>query len=212
MIQVHKTNKEIGYKVSGEIYQQITQWAYSIDETVFKEQLATGLFGNTIELDPDILAVMRRVEKQGGILPYYGVGGSSGVCTYRFRVIMSRIELTVEHGATEKVMSLDTPLETSERSPSVEGRRFKFSPFPYLMKEKLPQAWSGEPPEALVCKIAGREYEKLVKWPKWVDTQALSERYEYSFGEVSLGATGFAAKVKDKESDDLIDVTDYDDW
>jgi hypothetical protein len=52
----------------------------------------------------------------------------------------------------------------------------------------------------------------LSKWPKWVHAQALSERYEYSFGEVSIGATGFAAKVRDTKSNKLIDVTDYDAW
>jgi hypothetical protein len=212
MIQVYKTKNEINFMVSGKTYQDITEWTSSVDEMVFREQLATGRFGNNIELDPDTLALMRHVEKQGGILPYYGLGGSSGVCTYRFRVTTSRIQLTVEHGTTHRVMSLDTPLEISEKSASMKGRRFKFSPFHHLIKEKLPQEWSGESPEALVCKITGREYEKLVKWPKWVDTQALSERYEYSFSEVSIGATGFVAKIKDTKSNDLIDVTDYDDW
>ena len=162
MIQVHKTKKEMGFKVSGEHYQQITQWAYAIDARVFKEQLAASQSDTDIGLHPDTLALMRYVEKQGGILPYYGVGGSRGVCTYRFRVITSQIELTVEHGPTHKVMSLDTPLETSEGFAGEAGRRFKYSPFPYLSKEKLPEAWSGAPPEALVCKIAGREYETLV--------------------------------------------------
>ncbi|MFH1976134.1 MAG: hypothetical protein ABIJ52_11340 [Pseudomonadota bacterium] len=212
MIQVYKTKKAIGFRVSGEIYQQISKWAYSIDEKVFKKQLATGRFAKNVELTPKTLALMRHVEKQGKILPYYGAGGSSGVCTYRFRVKMSRIELTVEHGVTGKTMSLDTPLKTSRRLTNTEGLRFKFCPFPYLSKEKLPPEWSGKSPKVLVCKIAGREYENLAKWLNWVDTQALSERYEYSFGEVSVGATGFVAKVRDIKSNKLIDLTDYDDW
>ena len=186
MIHVYKTKKAIGFRVSGELYQQISKWAYSIDEKVFKKQLATGRFAKNVELTPKTLALMRHVEKQGKILPYYGAGGSSGVCTYRFRAIMSRVELTVEHGVTGKTMSLDTPLKTSRRLANTEGLCFKFCSFPYLSKEKLPPEWSGESPGVLICKIAGREYENLAKWPKWVDTQALSERYEYSFGEVSI--------------------------
>lgn len=212
MIHVYKTKKAIGFRVLGEIYQQISKWAYSVDEKVFKNQLATGRLAKNVELTPKILALMRHVEKKGKIMPYYGVGGSSGVCTYRFRIIKSRIELTVEHGFTGKTMRLDTPLETSQRLANTKGLRFKFCPFSYQNKEKLPPEWSGELPKALVCKIDGREYENLAKWPKWVDTQALSERYEYSFGEVSIGATGFAAKVMDTKSNKLIDVTDYDNW
>ena len=49
-------------------------------------------------------------------------------------------------------------------------------------------------------------------WKDWVESRALSELYTYEFGEVSLGATGFAVKVQNNETRNKIDVTDYKDW
>lgn len=212
MIQVSKSNQALGFSVSGEIYQRAKQWAYSIDEMVFNEQLATGRFGDW-EVGPAMQALMRKVKEEGGILPYYGVGGSSGACTYQFHFRQSLLRFTVIHTVTNDVMEMDVPYSIlSEPLEARTGRRFKFSPTPYLTNEKLPEAWSGEPPEALICKIIGRELEKLTRWQCWVDKDALSERYIYEFGEVSMGETGFTVKVKDTKIGKKIDVSDYDNW
>ncbi len=212
MVFVYKAKREIGFEVTGEAFQELTNWSHRIDEMVFKKQLATGKFRDNLPLDEDTLTSMRYVEKQGGILPYYGVSGSSGACIYRFRIIRPQVELAIEHAATGEATSFGAPMKRARRPRLAKGRRFKFSPFPFLIQEALPEEWSGKPPKSLVCRIFGREYEKLAKWPNWIDSQALSERYEFSFSQVSMGSTGFVAKIEDTKSGDVIDVTDYDDW
>jgi hypothetical protein len=212
MIQAHLANNELSFRIARDIFNQIGQWSYSVDKAVFKEQLATGRFRNH-EIGAETLALMRHVEQRGKIMPYYGVGGSSGVCTYQFRFATPECHLLVEHGATGQILELRTPGRISWfafRNPG--GGRFKFSSFPYLIKGKLPQEWSGRPSQVLVCRIAGREYQKLASWSNWNVRQALTNRYEYSFGEVSMGATGFVAKVEDTSNGETIDVTDYADW
>lgn len=212
MIQVYRTKREIGFKVSDDIYQKIREWTHSIDKELFKEQLSTGRFRNHA-LDPGILSYMKQAEARGEIMPYYGVGGGSGVCTYIFKITASLINLTVKHGESGKSINFSAPLKISRLlSGQMRGRRLKYDPTPYMIDEKLPEAWSGEPPKALICKIYGSEYKNLAKWPKWIDSQALSGRYEYSFSEVSIGPTGFVARVRDIESKDLIDITEYSDW
>ncbi|MFB2879462.1 hypothetical protein [Floridanema aerugineum] len=39
-----------------------------------------------------------------------------------------------------------------------------------------------------------------------------SERCNYNFGQVSMGATGLTVKVEDTETGERIDATDYDGW
>ncbi len=64
----------------------------------------------------------------------------------------------------------------------------------------------------MLCRIAGKEYQKLKSWDQWVYKLALTDKYEFSFGSVSMGATGFVAKVKETTTGDMIDITDYEDW
>jgi len=212
MIQIHISNKEISFRVMDELFRRIKDWTYAIDEEVFNHQLTTGRFANR-EFDPEILALMKRVKAEGGILPYYGAGGSRGVCTYHFHLMLTESKLTVVHGPTRKMIEFATP-QTIVAKPieSERGLRFKFSPFPHLVKEKTPEAWSGEAPKTLACRIIGKELENLIHWEHWVDNLALSGRYIYSFREVSLGSTGFGVEVQDRETNNMINITDYHNW
>ena len=212
MIQAYQSYTELSFRVVGDLFQQVKQWSYSIDESVFNEQLATGRFGNH-ELDQDMLTLMRHVKEQGSILPYYGVGGSSGACSYQFHFMLNECKLSViHHGASEAVEFLTPYTKVAESIKPRQERRFKFSPFPHLVKEQLPAEWSGQSPEALTCRIVGREFEKLSKWQDWGDKLALSELYIYEFGEVSMGATGFVVKVHNIKTKNVFDITDYEDW
>ena len=101
MIQVYQSRKELSFRVAGELFQQVKQWTYSIDEKVFNNQLDTGRFRGR-ELDQDILEVMRRVKVDGGVMPYYGVGGSSGVCSYQFYLMPTQAKLTLVHQETKE--------------------------------------------------------------------------------------------------------------
>jgi hypothetical protein len=212
MIQAYQSNNELSFRVLGNLFQKVKQWSYSIDEKVFNEQLATGHFRNW-ELDKDILALMNHVKEQGEILPYYGVGGSRGACSYHFQLMPNECKLSiVHHGADERTEFVTSYTKLSESIKPPAERRFKFSPFPHLVKEKLPPEWSGQPPEALTCRIVGREFHKLAKWNDWIENLALTELYAYEFGEVSMGATGFVVKVHNMKTKNVIDITDYEDW
>jgi hypothetical protein len=212
MIQAYQSRTQLSFRVIGGLFQQIKQWSYSIDEKVFNEQLATGRFRNW-ELEQDMLALMNHVKQQGGILPYYGAGGSSGACSYHFHLMPNECKLSiVHHEANEKAEFLTPYTKSTEAIQPQEERRFKFSPFPHFVEEKLPPAWSGQPPEALSCTIVGREFDSLSKWQEWVESLALTELYTYEFGEVSMGATGFAIKVHNLQTKNVIDITDYEDW
>jgi hypothetical protein len=212
MIQAHQSTKEISFRVSGDTFEQVQEWTYRIDERVFNEQLLTGYFRDH-KLDSDTLALMKRVKEQGGIMPYYGVGGSRGVCLYQFQILPTESKLTVIHYDTQETVEFGAKrVKVNEMSEVAEGRRLKFSPMPYLVTEKLPEAWSGHPPETLTCRITGRELEKLIHWTEWDENFARSERYLYEFGEVSMGTTGFTVTVKNTETGTIINITDYDDW
>jgi hypothetical protein len=213
MIEVQKLDHEISFRVSGDILQQIYDWEYSIDEKVFKEQLTTGYYRGRYEINDDLLHLMRLAEKEGKILPYYGVGGSSGSCAYSFRLISSKCLIIVENTSTADILELAASIILPEKPVDMKRvPKFKFSILPLVTDEELPEPWNEKPDRCLVCKIVGKEYQNLITWKNWVDEKALTARYIYRFGQVSLGATGFTVKVKDTETDDIIDATDYGDW
>lgn len=66
----------------GDPCQRIFDWAYALDEMVFREQLATGSFRGRWAINQATRLIMEHINAQGQIAPYYGAGGSSGVCVY----------------------------------------------------------------------------------------------------------------------------------
>jgi hypothetical protein len=212
VIEVQKLHNEIGFRVSGELLKQLHNWEYSIDERVFKEQLATGFFkGNPVS--KSVLQMMKRAEQQGKIMPYYGAGGSSGACVYKFRLNDFVCNLRIEHSITGDALDLNVEIkEANALIQMVREPEIQFSFLPYVTDEELEHPWTGERNTTLVCKIAGREYETLTQWKNWIDEQALTPRYIYQFAQVSIGPTGFVAKVEDTETGEVVDATDYDDW
>jgi hypothetical protein len=96
VIEVQKLHNEIGFRVSGELLKQLHDWEYSVDEMVFKEQLATGSFKGRYSVQGGLLKIMQQAEQQGKIMSYYGTGGSSGACAYKFRLNGSKCNLRAE--------------------------------------------------------------------------------------------------------------------
>ncbi|MCB9442874.1 MAG: hypothetical protein H6669_01450 [Ardenticatenaceae bacterium] len=81
-----------------------------------------------------------------------------------------------------------------------------------MSPEELPDEWQTNLDTQMHCPVVDKEYENPEKaWGKSIIQYALTGRYEYEFGAVSLG-TGFTVKVRDSATDDSIDITDYDDW
>lgn len=214
IIEIKKLNNEIGFSISGEILTQIHNWEHSVDEKVFREQLETGSYQGHYPISTTIRMLMELAEKEGKIMPYYGVGGSSGACVYKFQITNdSRCRFQVEHSLTGDVLELllNTKIVDANTDMNREPE-MQFSFLPYLTDEKLDKPWSGERHRQLICKIFEQEYQNLIEWVNWVNEQALTPRYIYSFAQVSMGATGFTVKVEDTETGQIIDVTDYDNW
>lgn len=211
-IEVQRGKNKIAFSLSAELFNYVSKWEYAVDKSVFEEQLSTGMFrGNG--LDEDVLTIMRKAKEAGRVMPYYGAGGSRGACRYSFIPKENQCQLQVKHSATETVLEIFASLEVVKKG-LFKGHisRFKFSPLPYFIApEDLPDAWQIEPDTQRYCPIMDDEYENLKKWEYWEETQALTGRYKYNFGAVSLG-TGFTIEVQDAVTGNLIDVTHYDDW
>lgn len=213
MIEVKKSVTEIGFRLPFHLFEQVKEWEYSIDQLVFEEQLETGSFQGKFRVSPAILQMMQMAQEQGKIMPYYGAGGSSGACIYSFQIKDDKCNFQVRHSVAGEVLVLDLEIKKLDPiEPLVRKTEIQFSILPYVTDEPLEQPWTGERNQTLICKIFDQEYENLKQWQNWVDEEALTSRYIYQFGQVSMGETGFSIKVQDTKTGNLVDITDYDDW
>ncbi len=60
--------------------------------------------------------------------------------------------------------------------------------------------------------IDGNELRNLRSWAFWDDSLALTPKYIYEFGQVSLGRLGYAIKVTDTQTGERIDISNYANW
>ncbi len=177
---------EIRFTISGELCQRIADWESTLDEQIFDEQLSTGLFRGRLPLDDDMLKVMKMAKEQGGIMPYYGAGGSRGACVYSLRVTKTGGIVKVEHSEADVSIEFEDTLSRPKESEAVTP--------------------------IMTFKIDEQEYKNLRRWKYWSGRDALTPRYIYQFGRVSLGRLGYTVKVEDTATGNKIDVTDYEDW
>jgi len=213
MLEVQKLNNCLGFRVSGYLLKQVHEWEFSQDEVVFKEQLKTGSFRGRYEVEGSMLYIQQQAELQGKIMPYYGAGGSSGACIYKFQLKGSKCQFQVTNSLTEETLDLEVDIkEVDPQMQMIRKTEIQFSFLPYFTDQELEHPWTGERNPTLVCKIARVEYETLTQWKHWKDDQALTPRYIYEFGQVSLGETGLTVKVEDTQTGEIIDATDYDSW
>lgn len=213
MIEVQKSRNSLGFRVSGDLLKQVYEWEYSQDKLVFEEQLKTGSFRDRFRVPEPVLQLMRQVESEGKIMPYYGAGGSSGACVYKFRVKGAQCHFQAWHSFIKEKLDLEVDLlEADLGKPMIRQTEMQFSFLPYVTNEELDRPWTGERNPTLVCKIDGTEYETLTQWENWRNDLALTSRYIYEFAQVSMGATGLTVKVEDTETGERLDATDYDSW
>ncbi|TAE56402.1 MAG: hypothetical protein EAZ76_06785 [Nostocales cyanobacterium] len=213
MIYVKNSNTEIAFIVPSDIFKQTKDWEYTQDRNVFEEQLATGSFKGKYPVKNYMIEIMKIAQQQGKIMPYYGAGGSSGACFYLFRFLTNKCRFQVTHSVTKKSLWFYLKFEILPPSIKIERKpEMQFSFLPYFTDEKLENPWNGERHKVLVCKIFDQEYENLKKWKYWKNTEALTTRYIYRFAQVSMSATGFSIKVRDTDTGNKIDITDYDNW
>jgi hypothetical protein len=184
-IEMAKTDGSIQFRIVGEMLEQLNAWEYSNDEMVFREQLTTGSFHGRLSVDEDLMKMMKMAAAEGKILPYYGAGGSRGVCSYEFRPMGSRCIMRVEHPVTNTLFE--------------------------LFEDNVVPVGATTAKHEFVLTIEGTEYEKLEKWDRWVEENALAGTYTYRFGTVSFGK-GFGFSVTDTETETTIDITDYESW
>jgi hypothetical protein len=211
-ITTHHSSNELRFTLSHNLAERLRAWAYSIDELVFNEQIATGSFRGRWRVEGDLLAMMREIKARGEILPYYGAGGNRGACVYLFRPSRFGYMVQVKHNVTgDACDSDDEELATTRTARQDTHRRITFLDYVQrLLGRETSQRAPGQPDQPFV--IGGREYHALHEWSYWDDQAALGQRYIYRFGQVSLGPTGYSIKVEDTTTGEVIDVTDYASW
>jgi len=198
----HSQN-EICFTIWGTICQAISNWEYSVDEMVFNEQLATGSFHGRFPIDDEDRAVMQQIKAKGQIMPYYGVGGSHGACVYTIHRLDNGYMIHVENTAAKESTEFNDHTNDGQRESLLRRLRTWLAANLRIGEVAKPR---------FLLRINGKELQKLRAWAHWNESQALTSRYVYRFGRVSLGRLGFTVKVMDEQSNEQIDVTDYDDW
>ena len=183
MIEAYQSDGEIGFKIPDSIFQQVKQWEEAIDERIFYEQLLTGrLVWGEGEIHPVSFDTMKKRHKKHGKIEPY-YGCSGAPPTFEFQILPERTHLKL----TVKHGAIDNTLEFASLPLSqglnlLKGRNFR---------------------------IKGKEMDNLTCWEEWDADTALSDRYIFHFFSCSLGG---GATVKNTETGNEVNVTDYDDW
>lgn len=197
-----QSQNEIRFTVWGIVCQSILNWESSVDQMVFNEQLETGSFHGKLLVDDEYRAVMELIKVKGKIAPYYGADGSGGVCIYTIQRLGKGYLIHVENSATKDSIEFDANA-IAEREHLFPRLRTWLATNLKIGKVAKPQ---------LLLRINGKELQNLRAWVHWNERQASTSRYVYTFGRVSLGRLGFTVQVMDKQSNERLNVTDYDDW
>ena len=202
-ICIQKSPDKICFTIWGELCRGIVDWEISWDEMVFNAQLTTGSFHGRFPVDDeDILHVMRQFKEEGKISPYYGVGGNRGSCVYHLQVNESLCKIKVENTTVKDKIEFQDKLNAGQESFFA---RLKTWVALNLRLGKIPEPF-------FELKIDGNELRNLRSWAFWDDSMALTPKYIYEFGQVSLGRLGYAIKVTDTQTGERIDISDYANW
>lgn len=192
MITVIKSNKEISFELSAHFSQKTRQFVNDINKKVLEEQLVTKKLKNIKIPDSWLESMMeQKLESMNDenvdihFMPYYGVDGGGGSPLFQFRTSPSLSTLKITHGYTEESIDL-------------KSERFVVS------------GHIGTNDNTLIkYNITGNELKNLIAWDEWSDSLALLGRYIYEFISISIGT---AVSVKNIETGNKINITDYDDW
>ena len=193
MMGVQRRNNQITFFGAGIFISQIRQWERALDIIVLKEQLLTGSFRGRWHIGRTTRKIMLEAAKEGRIMPYYGAGGN-GACFYHFlpgedcpmQVYHSTMQRTLKISGKLRIIKSDVDLIKIVTEPNKTHQTFMFT-------------------------VGGTEYQNLVAWENWQESEAMQSRYIYKFAPVTIGP-GYAIKVEDRKTGQIIDVTDYDSW
>jgi hypothetical protein len=192
MITVIKSNKEISFELSTHFSQKAMHFVNDINKKVLEEQLVTKRLKDIKIPDSWLESMMEQnLESMSDenadihFMPYYGVDGGFGSPLFQFQTSPSISTLKITHGYTRESIDLK-----SERIVVAGG--------------------IGNNDNTLIkYSITGNELKNLIAWDEWSDSFALSGRYIYEFISISIGT---AVSVKNIETGNEINITDYDDW
>ena len=202
-VYIQKSHKTIKFIVFGTLCKRIFDWQRSMDEIVFNEQLKTGSFHGKFPMDDeDILSIMHQFKKEGKVLPYYGAGGGRGSCVYKIQVNNPSCNIAVKNTAVGVWTKFqEEPIGNSKN---------------FVLRSKIWIALNSRFRQILepffTLMIDGKELQNLKNWEFWDEERALTPKFIYSFGQVSLGRLGYSIEVKNTENGEEIDINDYTDW
>lgn len=202
-VQIQKSDTGVSFCVMGETFQQISRWEYSVDKKAFEEQLATGYTQAGLKIPDTFFEAMQRIQQRGEIQPYFGVGGGRGCFNHQFQVLFSGgCVVKVKHPEMKDTIEITLPQDKTKPL-------LKFLCFVYPSNPNHLDSCDKPHDNELLYKISGKEFQNLRAWGSWVEAQALTSRYVYTFGPTSLGVY---VTVKDTETNDEINITDYSGW
>jgi len=193
MITVVKSSKEISFELSSDFSQKARQFINDINKKVLEEQLSTKRLNKEIEIPESWLEFMieqklESIDDENSdirFMPYYGVDGSFGSPLFQFQISPSSSTLKITHGYTQEIIELKSErIVVSSAIGNNDNTLIKYT-------------------------IIGNELKNLIAWEEWSDNFALSGRYIYEFLSISIGT---AVSVKNIETGNKINITDYDGW
>jgi hypothetical protein len=183
MVGEHQLGAKVCFQAPAGIVQQVQAWEQEIDERIFFEQLRTGrLVYDEYEIHPDSYSLMKKRYKKHGRIEPY-YGCSGSSISYQFHILPAT-------GHVELTVQHGATRET-----------ISFASLPFA--ECLDQ------PAARCFQITGKEMETLAQWEEWDAEAGLSGKYmfQFFFSGIVNGCV-----VKNTETGNEVNLTDYDDW
>jgi hypothetical protein len=155
-----------------------------LDKIVLDEQLKTGSFRGQFPIDDDEKLLLGKMKENCIIQPYYG-SMNARACIYSFQVLYKICKIEIIH--------------------TVMGQKI-FIEEPVLIKRfKLLGALSNPKRGFMIKK---QEYKTLSKWKFWSPRDKFTPRYIYTFSPTTIGV---GIKILDINTNETIDITDYND-
>lgn len=192
MITIYKTRYEFyGFtyvlciSFSESIQTRINDWNVALDRIVFDEQMATGSFRGRWPIDDSQRSQMKMLQEEGIIQPYYGATNARA-CIYALQVTPPTCTLEVEHTVVKESERFEDAVTILQAVASEVERNHEKR---FMIKEN--------------------EYQSLQKWAFWNSGDEFTSWYIYTFSPSTIG---LVTKVTDTRTNEIINITDYDNW
>ena len=181
----HGTAYSLCFSLPEEINKQIDEWNLSLDKIVLEEQLQTGSFQGKFPIDDDLKLLLGKMKEQGVIQPYYGMINPRS-CIYTLQISQKTCKVEVTHTVMEQKISIEGSVSTIRSNPlGILNNRIRG----FMIKRQ--------------------EYRTLLNWKFWNPRDEFTSRYIYTFSPTSVG---LGTTVLDVNSNEKIDITDFNDW